>query len=245
VLLHTHVLPDVRFDVKTQTDNFKQVADQTDAISFISEYNMKTWGFNKQQANVVEHGMDYEFWSDENVPEREQTCLSVVNDWANRDWCCGWQLWNDVIQKYVQDTNMSMDAPTIKPIVVGKNPGLSHPASSIEELRKIYHSSLIFLNTSIHSPVPTVLMEAMACGCAVVSTNNCMIPEIIEHGKNGLLANDAQQLQIYIERLATDADLAKELGYNAQQTIKENYNLSRFLDGWNNLFYQTINNYKG
>ena len=39
--------------------------------------------------------------------------------------------------------------------------------------------------------------------------------------------------------------IAKELGYNAQQTIKENYNLSRFLDGWNNLFYQTINNYKG
>ena len=88
-------------------------------------------------------------------------------------------------------------------------------------------------------------MEAMACGCAVVSTNNCMIPEIIEHGKNGLLANDAQQLQIYIERLATDTDLAKELGYNAQQTIKEKYSLSRFLDGWNDLFYQTINNYKG
>jgi glycosyltransferase involved in cell wall biosynthesis len=172
--------------------------------------------------------------------------LSVVNDWANRDWCCGWNLWNEVIEKYrsspFPNPNESL---RITPVVVGKNPGLSEPASSIEELRKIYHSSSVFLNTSIHSPVPTVLMEAMACGCAIVSTDNCMIPEIIEHGKNGLLANDPKQLQIYIDRLAADPDLAKELGYNAQQTIKEKYSLSRFLDGWNDLFYQTINNYKG
>ena len=60
-----------------------------------------------------------------------------------------------------------------------------------------------------------------------------------------LLANDAKQLQINIDRLAADTDLAKELGYNAQQTIKEKYSLSRFLDGWNDLFYSTINNYKG
>ena len=60
--------------------------------------------------------------------------------------------------------------------VLGDSPGLSKPAESIEALREAYKTSSIFLNTSIHSPVPTVLMEAMASGCAVVSTNNCMIP---------------------------------------------------------------------
>ena len=232
VILHTHVLPDVRFDVTAQTENFKQAADQADSVGFISEYNMKTWGFNKRQSNVVEHGMDYEFWANEDLKERDPVCLSVVNDWANRNWCCGWELWNNTIQN-------------LPSRVVGKNPGLSEPASSIEELRKIYHSSLIFLNTSIHSPVPTALMEAMACGCAIVSTDNCMIPEIIQHGKNGLLANDSKQLRLYIERILSDLDLAKELGYNAQKTIQDKYSLSRFLDGWNELFYKTINNYKG
>ena len=67
---------------------------------------------------------------------------------------------------------------------------------SIEALRDAYKSSSVFLNTSIHSPVPTVLMEAMACGCAVVSTDNCMIPEIIEHGVNGLLANTSEKLHL-------------------------------------------------
>ena len=45
VLLHTHVLPDVRFDVDTQTENFKQVAGQADTVSFISEYNIDVSAF--------------------------------------------------------------------------------------------------------------------------------------------------------------------------------------------------------
>ena len=41
------------------------------------------------------------------------------------------------------------------------------------------------------------------------------------------------------------SDISDKLRVSYEQTIKENYNLSRFLDGWNDLFYQTINNYKG
>ena len=129
--------------------------------------------------------------------------------------------------------------------VFGKSPGLSVPATSIEHLRQIYHSSSVFLNTSLHSPVPTVLMEAMACGCAIVSTENCMIPEIVEHGKNGFMSNDEQELRQYAEKLINDPELARELGNNAQKTILEKYNQDKFVGKWNNLFYNTINNYKG
>ena len=70
-------------------------------------------------------------------------------------------------------------------------------------------------------------------------------PEIIKHGQNGLLSNEVEELQRYIDRVESDPDLAKELGSNAQQTIREQYSLSRFTDSWNDLFYNTINNYKG
>tara|TARA_Y100001938_G_C8088674_1_gene433675 strand:- start:17 stop:1078 length:1062 start_codon:yes stop_codon:yes gene_type:complete len=251
IALHTHVLPDVRFNVVEQVENYKGAAEPVDSVSFISEYNMKQWGFNKRQSTVVEHGIDYDFWSDEKVYDRDKVCLSVVNDWANRDWCCGWKKYNDVMGKYVSaigdkvDMNNMKYVDKVKPLVVGKNPGISEPAASIEELRRIYHGSLIYLNTSLHSPVPTALMEAMACGCVIISTNNCMIPEIIKHGQNGLLSNEVEELQRYIERVESDPDLAKELGFNAQQTIREQYSLSRFTDSWNDLFYNTINNYKG
>ena len=230
ILRHTHVLPDVRFDVPSQVAAFQQYP--SDNNSFISEYNMQQWGMSKQaSASVVEHGVDTDFWKPDNNIERDNACLSVVNDWPNRDWCCGFNLWQQTIQG-------------LPAKVYGKSPGFSEPANSTEELRKIYQSSTIFYNTSLHSPVPTVLLEAMACGCAIVSTNNCMIPEILQNGVNGLISNDPSQLRSNLELLLNNPEVAQKLGENARKTIEDKFNLKRFVDSWNNLLYSTVNEYR-
>jgi len=237
IILHTHTLPDIRSDVGVQVNAFTHVSADVDQKTFISDFNRRAWGCDgtKENEKYIEHGIDYEFWSDYESA-RDNVCLSVVNDWPNRDWCCGWELWKQTVQ---------VGTPDQLPVrVFGKSPGLSEPAQSIEHLREIYHSSRIFYNTSIHSPVPTVLMEAMACGCAIVSTETCMIPEIIEHNVNGLISNDPNQLRKYLIDLMQNEDMATELGKNAQKTIKEKYNLNRFVDNWNNMFYSTIKNYR-
>jgi glycosyltransferase involved in cell wall biosynthesis len=129
-------------------------------------------------------------------------------------------------------------------LVVGKSPGFSVPAKSTEHLREVYQQSTIFYNTSLHSPVPTVMLEAMACGCAIVSTATCMIPEIIQHGENGLISNDPQELRSFLEILLSDKELAQKLGDNARKTIEQKYNLDLFVERWNKLLYGTINEYK-
>tara|TARA_Y100000004_G_scaffold191617_1_gene250715 strand:+ start:491 stop:1519 length:1029 start_codon:yes stop_codon:yes gene_type:complete len=230
ILRHTHVLPDVRFDVPSQVAAFQQYP--SDRNSFISTYNMGQWGmFGEASASVVEHGVDTEFWKPDNNTERDNACLSVVNDWPNRDWCCGFNLWQQTIQG-------------LPAKVYGKSPGFSEPANSTEELRKIYQSSRIFYNTSLHSPVPTVLLEAMACGCAIVSTDNCMIPEILQNGVNGLISNDPSQLRSNLELLLNNPEVAQKLGENARKTIEDKFNLKRFVDSWNNLLYSTVNEYR-
>lgn len=230
ILRHTHVLPDVRFDVPSQVAAFQQYPSNRN--SFISTYNMQQWGMSEQvSANVVEHGVDTDFWKPDNNIEKDNACLSVVNDWPNRDWCCGFNLWQQTIQG-------------LPAKVYGKSPGFSEPANSTEELRKIYQSSTIFYNTSLHSPVPTVLLEAMACGCAIVSTNNCMIPEILQNGVNGLISNDPSQLRSNLELLLNNPKVAQKLGENARKTIEDKFNLKRFVDSWNNLLYSTVNEYR-
>ncbi len=195
---------------------------------FISEWSRNEWGWGAEEADVIHHGIDTDvFMNMTPVEERDNDAISVVNDWANRDWCCGYTLWQSVINK--------SGAPTK---VVGKNPGLSEPAKDVYDLSSKYNSSRIFLNTSIASPIPTTLLEAMSCGCAVVSTATGMIPEIVKHGYNGLISNDPKEIAGYVSDIRNDPELAKTLSENATKTIQEHFSLSAFVERWNQIFLQ-------
>ena len=223
-----HVLPDIRMSPEEQTETIAGCQKITsDAHVFISDYSRRRWGRTAFDSEVIRHGLDTEFWSPKEDVVKENHALSVVNYWAGRDWCCGFNLWQRVIEGLPYK-------------VLGDNPGMSSPATSLEELRSAYRKCQLFVNTSIHSPVPTTLIEAMSCGCAVVSTKNCMIPEIIEHEKNGFMSNDEQELKKYIKMLLEDDDLRESMGVEARKTIVESHNLDRFTNEWNTLFNKTI-----
>lgn len=237
ILRHCHVLPDVRFDVDQQIKNYNSLPIKYN--SFISEYNRDKWGLD--QGYIIEHGVDTEFWgesySNKTMPYKENHVLSVVNEFPTRDWCCGFNLWKEVAS-----------SPIAPYRVVGKctgeHAGFSQPAESREHLRQLYQTAAVFLNTSLHSPVPTVMLEAMACGCPVVTTGTCMIPEIIEHGVNGIIANNASDLKFWCRELLDKPDLARKIGEAGRQTILSDFNLKRFIDGWNQLFYHIIGEWK-
>lgn len=193
---------------------------------FISDYSINEWGFDKndESVRVIEHGIDVDKFTPGDKT-RKNIVTSVVNDWKNRDWCCGYNLWESTIQGLPFK-------------VLGDNPGLSQPAKSVNDLVDTYQTSRIFYNTSLISPVPSVLLESMACGCAVVSTPTCMIPSIIEHGYNGLLGNTPQELRQHLETLLNNEELANELGRNARKTIEERFNSNRFIQDWKNLILE-------
>jgi len=191
---------------------------------FISEYSIGKWQWtDNNDTTVVHHGVDCELFKPDVSVEKDDRILSVVNDWINRDWCCGFNIWQRVANKL----------PTF---VVGDTPGLSEPAKNTEELVKNYQTSRIFLNTSTISPVPTALLEAMACGCAVVSTATCMIPEIITNGINGYVSNDEKELEQYLINLLNDEELAQKLGNEARKTIMERFSQQQFVRNWDNIF---------
>ena len=67
-----------------------------------------------------------------------------------------------------------------------------------------------------------------------------MIPEIIEHGKNGFMSNDEEELKKYINILLEDDSLRSSVGAEARKTIVESHNLNRFTDDWNSLFNKVV-----
>lgn len=232
ILRHCHVLPDIRFDTAEEVQSFRQIP--VDYTSFISNFNRDSWGFADDNSFVVEHGVDTDFWHPSNDGPEIKGCLSVVNEFPTRNWCCGFELWKEVTQ----------DMPSF---IVGKcttHPNFSKPAQTREELRNYYQRARLFLNTSLHSPVPTVMLEAMSCGCPVVTTGTCMIPEIIQHGVNGIIANDASDLKFWCRELLDKPELANKIGENGRKTIEQKYNIDRFVDNWNKLLYKVIGDFK-
>lgn len=75
--------------------------------------------------------------------------------------------------------------------------------------------------------IPVSLMEAMATGCPVVSTRVSGIPELIEDGRTGLLADpgDPVGLADAFERLARDPSLASGLSTAGREKVEREFNL--------------------
>lgn len=224
-----HTLPPPNFNPLLITANYHIFQQCTNV--FISEYNRRAWGFPDEDGVIIHHGLDLDFWKPGSAP-RQPHALSVVNDWINRDWCCGFAQWKTAI--------MDQGVPHR---VLGSTPGLSEPAKSLEELREAYQTSQVFVNTSTVSPIPMALLEAMACGCAVVSTNTCMIPEIIKHGWNGYLVDphDVAGLNAYTQELLQGGEHVEKMMRNARQTIEESFSLDQFVSDWKELIEATVN----
>jgi glycosyltransferase involved in cell wall biosynthesis len=70
--------------------------------------------------------------------------------------------------------------------------------------------------------LPAVLLEAMATGMPVITTETCGMPDVVENEFNGLLIppGNASAVEGAIERLAKSAELRRKLGENARETMK-------------------------
>ncbi|MGE5124584.1 MAG: glycosyltransferase [Acidobacteriaceae bacterium] len=88
--------------------------------------------------------------------------------------------------------------------------------------------------------LPTVLLEAMGCGCAVIASNIGGVPLVIRDHENGLLFSPGSQqeltkaLEILIDRPA----LRKQLGYAARTSVVDSYNWTKVAQQLENLFAQ-------
>lgn len=72
------------------------------------------------------------------------------------------------------------------------------------------------------------LLEAMAAGCPVIASSVGGTPEIVAHGRTGLLfpPNDAHALAAAMAALAADPDLGGRLAQNARDFVSRHHSLA-------------------
>lgn len=97
-----------------------------------------------------------------------------------------------------------------------------------QDVPDVLAASDIFVLPSLWEAFPIALLEAMSMGKAVIGTNVDGTPEIIEHGKNGLLIGIDQLEKDVADALlllCTDEKLRKQLQQNALKSIYNTYNV--------------------
>jgi len=90
-----------------------------------------------------------------------------------------------------------------------------------EELHSLYEAASVFCLPSFSEGVPVVLMEAMAMELPVISTTITGVPELIEHGRSGLLVPPGRpdRLAEALRRLFADGSLRRELAAAGREKV--------------------------
>lgn len=91
----------------------------------------------------------------------------------------------------------------------------------------------VFLNTTNVDNTPISVLEAMACGLCIVSTNVGGMPYLVEHEQDGLLVppGDAPAMAAAVQRILNEPGLAERLSVNARKKA-ERFDWSHIMPMW-------------
>jgi len=110
-----------------------------------------------------------------------------------------------------------------------------HGAVPQERLREFLDRADVFVLPCVRARdgdmdgIPVSMMEAMAMEIPTVSTRLSGIPELVEDGATGLLAEpgDPESLANALRRLLEDGELRRRLGRNGRRKVEEEFDLEK------------------
>lgn len=108
----------------------------------------------------------------------------------------------------------------------------------VRDMASLYREADIFVLTSDWEGTPNVLLEAMASGLAVLSTNVGGVPDIVTHGQTGLLVAPQNEAELAVQmlELVENFALRRGLGWRAQTHVESNHSLNRLPHFLSNLY---------
>jgi glycosyltransferase involved in cell wall biosynthesis len=143
--------------------------------------------------------------------------------------------------------SIGMEHPNLKMAIVGKgdfenylrylargtkNIVFAGHVNSAKIKKTLYENSLLVVVPSIYEALPMVVLEAMACGKAVVASDVGGIPMLIKDGKNGFLTypGDPKGLERAIRVLCNDESLRKSMGSFGRKLLEAEFTSDKMVD---------------
>lgn len=101
----------------------------------------------------------------------------------------------------------------------------------------------IFVLPSRSEALSNALMEAMACGCCPIASRVGGNPELVDHGRNGLLfrVDDVAELASQLQKLLSDDDRRKRFAAAASETIRSRFTFAQAASAMQEIYESVLN----
>jgi glycosyltransferase involved in cell wall biosynthesis len=101
-------------------------------------------------------------------------------------------------------------------------------------LPKYYNEMKLLILPSYTEGLPSVILEAMACGTPVLATPVGAVPDVIRDGETGFLlnSNDPKHIADKIIEILNKSELLEKVSINAYNYVRENLSYEKTLESW-------------
>jgi glycosyltransferase involved in cell wall biosynthesis len=101
-----------------------------------------------------------------------------------------------------------------------------------DDVAGLLADSTFLAHTSDTEGCPNVVMEAMACGRAIVATDAGDVPSLVEDGNTGFVVSrgDDAKLVEHLATLITNGDLCRQMGEAGRLKAEREFGLSRLVE---------------
>jgi glycosyltransferase involved in cell wall biosynthesis len=128
--------------------------------------------------------------------------------------------------------------------------GLSHRVHLLGPRRDVpplLKTADVFVLPSRTEGLPNALLEAMAAGCAIVTTDVPGCRDLIRHGREGWVVpfRDVSALSSAILRLLEDQTLARRLGDQAREEVTRSWHIHQTFDAYASLYSEVASSARG
>lgn len=223
----------------------------------VKNFYADTIGVRPEKITVIPNGIDIEYFdSVTSNPELKKSLNIKLNDFVV---ICVANLHHNKGHKYLLEAfeEVYKNNKNIKLLLIGDEKeredlkkqitGYSSKESisflgkrtDVPQLLKI---SDAFILPTLFEGMSNAIMEAMACGLPVITTD---IPEnrvLVENNINGLLVpiRDSSALIQTIRKMGENPEIRKRLSEEAKITIKNSFSLEKTAEKWENVLMETI-----
>lgn len=114
---------------------------------------------------------------------------------------------------------------------------------NVDDLASLYSGADVFVNPTHHDTFPTVNIEAQSCGTPVVTYNSGGAPEIVDHGKTGLVV-ECGNIKALADAIQHIIDMWKSdiTAQSCRQRVETLYDRKKNFNQYIDLYDRLLNN---